>query len=497
MSSAPHDNRSIGARARTAAGWQLLSKGINMALQMATTIILARLLMPADFGILAMATMVTGLALIFQDLGLGQALVQRKAIRREHTSSAFWGTLVMALLLYAGVFLSAPLVADYFSEPRMVPVLKLIALIFLLSPFAVVPRALLQRELDFKTPFFAGLASSIAYGSVGITMALLGYGYWALVGGALASGLVATSALCILTRYLPPLVPSFRGIKDLYGFGVGITGIAIGHYIAEKIDYFAIGRRLDSNALGLYTHAYSFVTYPALLAGSIAPIFFPAFSKMQDDHPRMQNAYGRVTTLLAIIFFPALAIAIISAPELIPTVFGEQWRPAVVPAQIMVMIGMFKIVSTPASAVIKATAHVYGSAWRQFLYGALIGTGAWFAAPHGIVAVAVAVACANVVHYPQIGHLVWVAIDFGIADYGRVFRGPVIVTIATVSVAIACRYGSVVADHGAVVTLLLTIIPAALTALLLARVLPLREVECALDELRGFSRQCLGAVRFW
>ena len=127
----------------------MLSKGINMALQMATTIILARLLMPADFGILAMATMVTGLALIFQDLGLGQALVQRKAIRREHTSSAFWGTLVMALLLYAGVFLSAPLVADYFSEPRMVPVLKLIALIFLLSPFAVVPRALLQRELDF------------------------------------------------------------------------------------------------------------------------------------------------------------------------------------------------------------------------------------------------------------------------------------------------------------------------------------------------------------
>ncbi|MFO8081412.1 MAG: lipopolysaccharide biosynthesis protein [Armatimonadota bacterium] len=487
----------IGALVRTAAGWQLLTKGIRTALQMISTIVLARLLIPADFGIVAMAVMVTGLANIFRELGLGQALVQRKEISDHHTRSAFWGTLLMALVLYAGVFASAPHVGAYFNEPRMIPVLKLIALTFVLSPFAVVPRSLLQRELDFKTPFFAGLASSFSYGAVGITMAIMGYGYWALVGAALAGGLVNTVALCALTGYIPPIIPSFRGIGDLYGFGVGVTGIAVGHYIAEKIDYFVIGRRLDSDALGLYTHAYSFVTYPALIAGSVASVFFPAFSRMQDDKTRMQSAYGRVTTLLATVFWPMLAIATVAAPELIPTVFGEQWTPSVLPAQIMVVIGLFKITSTPAGGVIKATAYVYGSAWRQFFYGALIGIGAWYTAPHGIVAVALAVACANIVHYLLIGHLVWVAIDFGLTDYFRTFRGPVVTTVVSSAVGVACRFGSIAAGHGDVITLLLTILPAALVAYLLTRVLPFREVQSALAELDKFQQLGMRAVRFW
>ena len=485
----------IGARTRTAAGWQLLSRGINTTLKMATSIVLARLLMPDDFGIIAMATMVTGLGVVFRDLGLGQALVQRDVISDRHIRAAFWGTLTMAVLLYAAIYFSAPWVSSLFHEPRMIPVIRVIGFVFLLSPLAVVPRSLLQRGLDFRTQFFAGLASSLAYGAVGITMALLGYGYWALVWASLAGGAANTLSMCILTRYVPPAIPSFDGVHDLLDFGIGVTGVAIGHYIASQIDYFMIGRRLDADALGLYTRAYAFVTYPAVLAGTVSPVFFPAFSRMQNDHDRMRSAYGRLTALMSTVFFPLLAIAVISAPELIPTVFGEQWTPAVLPSQILIVIGLCKIAASGADAVIKAAGRVYAEAWIQMLYGVLIGVGAWFAAPHGIVAVAIAVACANVIHYTLIGHLVWSAIGFGIMDYGTAFRGPILTTLATATVGLLCRWAAISSDYTPLSTLLLTIGPAALVAYVLTVKLRLPEMKEAVAEINTFSRRGLSLVR--
>lgn len=492
-SSQPADN--IGARARTAAGWQFLSKGITTGLQVVTTVVLARLLMPEDFGIIAMAAMVTGLARVFEDLGLGQALVQRKELREEHTRAAFWGTLVMAVLIYTAISFGAPYVGAFFDEPRMIPVLMIIALTFVLSPFAVVPRSMLQRKLDFRTLFFASLASSVAYGAVGITMALMDYGYWALVGASLAGPAFNTVALCALTRYLPPIVPGFRGIADLYRFGVGMTGVGIGYYIATKIDYFIIGRQLDADALGLYSKAYSFITYPAMMAGMVSPVFFPAFSRMQDDHARMRSAYGRAVTLIASIFFPVLVIAIVAAPEFIPAVFGEQWTPSVVPAQILMLLGLAKITGSPTNAVIKATGRVFGAAWRQFLYGALIGIGTWFAAPRGINAVAVAVACVGAFHSILIRHLVWSAIGFGISDFAKAFRAPLVTLFGTGIVALLFRFLALSAGYNRPVTLVLTVLPAALIALLLTVYLPLPELREAVREIKAFSRRGIDSLR--
>jgi len=485
----------IGQRARTAAGWQFLSNGINTALQMVTSIVLARLLIPKDFGIVAMATMVTGLAGIFSDLGLGQALVQRREITGEHTRSAFWGTLVMGLLLCGLVVVAAPYAGAYFHEPRMVPVLRLISLTFVLSPFAMVPRSLLQRDLDFRTPFFAGLASSVAYGGAGITMALLGYGYWSLVGASLASGLVGTVAFCILTRYAPPLVPAFRGLADLCGFGVGVTGIGIGNYIATQVDYLAVGRRLNAEALGLYARAYVFVIYPATLAGTVVPVFLPAFSRLQHDPARMRSAYGRATTLIATVFFPVLVIAIVAAPEFIPTVFGEQWRGTVVPAQILVLAGICRIALAAADPVTKAAGRVYGQVWRQMLCGGLIGAGAWFAAPCGIAAVAIAVAGANLVNYVLISHLVWCAIGFGVTEHWTALRGPLLITLATSTVAVICRSVAIRMGMQPIWTLVVTIAPAVLAAYLMTLFLRLPETQDAVSEIVGFCRRGASLIR--
>ncbi len=407
----------IGQRARTAAGWQFLSTGLNTGLQMVTSIVLARLLMPKDFGIVAMATMVTGLAGVFSNLGLGQALVQRREVTDEHTRSAFWGTLVMGLLLCGLVILAAPWVGVYFHEPRMVPVLKLISLTFVLSPFAVVPRSLLQRDLDFRTPFFAGLASSVAYGGAGITMALLGYGYWSLVGASLVSGFVSTVALCLLTRYTPPLIPTFRGIADLYGFGVGVTGVGLLTYLASQVDYFAIGRRLNAAALGLYTRAFTLVTMPvSTLAGVLYPVLFPAFSNLQSDLPRLRSAYGRVVTSITLIGYPMLALLGVCAPELIPVVLGEQWSGAVVPTQIMALMGWVMLIGNPAGAAIKAVGKVYLEWWIQVARIVILAPAVWFATQWGIVGVAWAVLGVYLILLPLLLFFIRMCIGFGFRD---------------------------------------------------------------------------------
>ncbi|MGI5817782.1 MAG: lipopolysaccharide biosynthesis protein [Armatimonadota bacterium] len=476
----------IGGRARTAAGWQFLSKGINTGLQMVTSIVLARLLMPADFGIVALATMVTGLANVFRDLGLGQALVQRKEIGEEHTRSAFWGTLVMAGLLYGGVVLAAPYLGEYFDEPRMVPVLKIIALTFVFAPLAVVPRSLLQRELDFKTPFFAGLVSSVAYGVVGVVMALLGYSYWALVGASLAGALVNTVALCILTRYLPPLVPTFRGIADLFGFGTGATGVGLMNYIATRVDYFVIGRKLDSDDLGLYTRAYQVIVFPlTIVSGTLYPILFPAFAQMQDDMPRARNAYRRVLTIIAVLTWPLLAALLVTAPEFVPTVFGDQWDGTILPLQIMTVAGALKTITNPSGALAKAmgTRYVFSQLWRQAVYAALLGVGAWWGAEWGINGVAWAVVAVNLVVFGLGAHLVFLAARVGMGDYIVALRGPLLASLGTALPCLAARQIALAHNASALVTLVVSFAIAAVASYLLVRFNPFEEVRASYAEV--------------
>ena len=489
----------IGQRARTAAGWQFLSRGLSTGLQMITSIVLARVLMPKDFGIVAMAMIVTGCAGVFSNLGLGQALVQRREITDEHLRSAFWGTLVMGVLLCGVVVVIAPWVGAYFHEPRIVPVLRLTALTFVLSPFAVVPRSLLQRKLDFRTPLSAGLASSLACGAVGITMALLGYGYWSLVGARLVGELVSTVALCILTRYTPPLIPAVRGIRDLYSFGVGVTGSGLFNYLAGNADYFVVGRMLDAAALGLYTRAYTLIIMPiALVNASIAPVLFPAFSRLQDDPERLRKAYGRVLTVIALVGFPALALLGVSAPELIPAVIGDQWRGAIIPTQILVLGGILRTITNPVGALVRGVggAYVYGEAWRQAVYAGLLAIGAWLGSHWGIVGVAWAVLAVLVVYTFLFAHLAYVCAGFGAMHYLSTLRGPSIGALGAVLSAAAVRQVAIAFGCSPVLTATTTVAVGGGVALVVMLYLPFREMQDARSELRAqFARLSMGKRR--
>lgn len=430
----------IGARARTAVGWRALSQFSSQGISIVTGIILARLLMPSDFGIIGMAGIITGLAGVFQDLGFGQALVQRAELRPEHTRSAFWLTLLMGGLLYGALYLIAPWAAEYFHDERVAPVLRLTALSFLISPFGTVPRSLLQRELDFRKPFWAGLAGTITSGAVGITLALLGHSYWSLVWSMLASSVVGTVALCLVTRYTPPLVPTLRGARDLFSFGASLTLTNIANYIATRVDYIVIGRRLDASALGLYTRAYGLIDYFSGLASSLVnPILFPAFSAMQMDRDRVESAYLRSLTVLSLVGFPLLALLVVSAPELIPLVYGDQWRSAVLPTQVLGLMGACFVIGYPGDPLLKGLGHVHALLALIAERAVVVTLGAWLGGSFGIIGVAWGVSLATCLHTTVHLTVIWLQVSIGFTDHFRALYEPMIVGLGTMVTAQVVR----------------------------------------------------------
>lgn len=479
---------SLGSRARTAIGWKFLSQGMTYGVQIVTGIVLARLLMPKDFGVLGMATMVTGLVQIFQDLGMGQALVQRREVEQRHVAAAFWGTLVMGLLLCGLAALIAPYVGLFFKEPRMVPVLRMVALTFVISPFGTIPYAMLQRKMDFRTPFYSGIAGALAYAAVGVTMALQGYGYWSLVGGLLASTFASVVALCLITRHLPPLVPSFSGMSDLLSFGVGATGVGIFSYIAQQADYFVVGRRLDSAALGLYTRAFTLVHQPLGMVGNVlSPVLFPMFARLRDDHPRARAVLSETLNAVSLLFFPALGLCAVSAPELVPVVLGKQWLGAVAPIQVLAISGMLRVLINPSAMLAKGFGAVYSQVWRNAVYAGVLATAAYVGTFWGIVGVAWGVLFSTVVVWALNVHLLYRCSGYTLRSYVASMRGGTLCALAGAAAAAAVRNLAVGRGLPMGATLAVTLVGGLVAALLLGFLSPFPEVRRTIGHLRRFA----------
>lgn len=475
----------VGARARSAVSWQALSKISHYGIQGISTIILARLLMPEDFGIVSMALIVTGLAVMFRDLGFGQALVQRPKLRTRHVKSAFWITLTIGIFFYGLMYVIATHLGHYFHDMRMVPVLRLISITFLIGPFNVVPGALLQRDLEFKGLFFADLAADLAYAGTGISLAMTGYGYWSLVWAQLFLVAVRAIALCVIVRYFPPLIPSFSGVKDLIGFGGGVAILSFIYYIRTRIDYLWIGRRLVADDLGNYERAYRMSALPGqLIAGVVNTVLFSALSRIGRDMSRVREVYGRAITVVALLGLPAAAVMAISVPELIPAILGSHWQEAVAPTQVLCLAGAIMVLFSPTTALAKSMDHVYGLVWRHALILAILTPAAWFAAGHDIVAVSWVVVGSLLLYEILLTQLTKKIIGFGFGSLLRALRGPLSVSLALAGTGELTRlFLLTTAWNAPLMVGSATVFIGLTVGIVTAVVLPFAEMQDAKDEL--------------
>lgn len=379
---------------RTLSGllWMAWGKGAYAVLQLVVLAVLARLLAPAEFGVVTAALVVIGFTNIFSQLGVGPAIVQRPTLEPRHIDTAFTTTVLFGLALGGLTWLGAPLAARFFRIDAVAPVLRVLALLFPLTGIGVVAESLVKRDLRFR--WLAKLevtTYAIGYGAVGIALGAAGWGVWALVCGEIARSALRSGVL--LWDHPPRLRPTVNpgAFRELMYFGGGFTIARAANYLALQGDNLVVGRTLGPTALGLYGRAYSMMNAPAGIGAILDNVLFPAMAKVQHDPRRLARAYHRGVAMLGIVILPLSAILFVVSPEVVHVVLGPRWAGVVEPFRILALGMLFRTSYKMSDSLARSTGAVYRRAWRQIIYAGLVIGGAAVGQRWGIVGVATGV----------------------------------------------------------------------------------------------------------
>lgn len=324
-----HLTGNLKGRAMRGGVTTIVSQSIRFALQTASTILLARLLAPAEFGLVAMVSAVTGFIAMFKDAGLSMATIQREHITRAQVSNLFWINLALSFVLMIATIAIAPLISWFYSEPRLTLITTAIAFTFLLSGLTVQHQALLRRQMRFTDLAVIQVVVSIISVFSGVIAAIALRNYWALI-IASTSGVVANAAcVWLLVRWIPSLPTRGSGVKPMLAFGGNLTGFSTITYFARNADNLLIGWWWGPASLGVYTKAYSLFTLPlSQVNGPLSMIAVPLLSRLQGDSERYKRAYLTILHTLTRLLLPWIAFAIVCADWIIAITLGEQWQEA-------------------------------------------------------------------------------------------------------------------------------------------------------------------------
>ena len=388
--------RGLTQRAVGGMFWTFSGTGVQVGVQLLATMALGRLLTPAEFGLMAAATVVIGASQIVSQVGVGPAIIQRRELNPTHVRVAVTLSGTLGLMLGALVWFGAGRIAAFYRMPEVEPVLRAVAFLFPLDGLNTVAKALLTRELRFRLYIALDVAAYVlGYAAVGVLLAWLGYGVWALVCANLAQLGVRTVAMYLATRHsLRPSV-NLAAARDLLSFGFGHSMAQIGTLISQQGDNLVVGRWLGSTALGIYGRAYHLMVLPASAFGRIINrVLFPVMSQVQDERERLATAYERALAVVAFISLPLSVFLWVVAPEFIAVVLGPQWGAVVLPFRLFSISLLFRMSSKISDACTKAAGEVYVRALLQYVYAGLVVVGALVGQRWGVGGVAVAVSVA-------------------------------------------------------------------------------------------------------
>jgi PST family polysaccharide transporter len=303
-----------------------VSQGISIVIQLASTVILARLLSPNDYGVMAMVVAVTSFAGLFRDLGLSAAAIQKHTLTNAQQSNLFWMNVALGGILTIALALASPLVVWFYHKPEVLWVTVALSANFLIGSMATQSGALLVRQMRFGRQAAANIGGALAGLLVSVTLALKGFSYWSLVWGQLASGLTTTCLLFFLSPFRPGLPSRGTGLKEMLKFGAHLTAFDFVNYFHRNLDNILIGRYWGAGPLGLYSRAYSLLMFPITnLRGPINAVAFPAMSRLQNQPEAFRTYYLRVTSLLALISMPLTAFLFVESKPVVELLLGRQW----------------------------------------------------------------------------------------------------------------------------------------------------------------------------
>ena len=368
------------------------------ALTLATLAVLARLLTPAEFGLVAVAWIVLDLAARFQT-GIGHLLMQSGKLAPRDIDGAFTLALALGTVCAAAMWLLAPAIAALSDAGALAELLRLLALAPLIGSFSVVPAHLLRRELRQPTLLAADLSAYfIGYGCVAITLALKGWGAWAPITGELVRTTCHAGAVVVLHRGRFPPRLTLRGSVALAARATGYLLTQTSGFVLQSAAALAVWYTLGTAALGYYSRAERLAVLPMqAIHNTLFDVAFVATAQRQTRRQHLRWFYLQAAEGLALAALPASLLLAIAAPEVVALLLGEQWPASVSILQVLALAIPMQAWGTLNAATMRGLGGVYGETWRQAAYAGLLVAGAWVGTRHGLVGVAIGVVVAHLI----------------------------------------------------------------------------------------------------
>ncbi|MFC7521902.1 lipopolysaccharide biosynthesis protein [Xanthomonas populi] len=342
----PPPPRSLGSRAAGGAAVTMIGQSAKMVVQFGGIILLARLLTPYDYGLMAMVTAIVGAAEILRDFGLSAAAVQAKHVSREQRDNLFWINSGIGLSLSVVVYASSHLIANFYKEPALVMISQALAVTFLINGMTTQYRAHLSRGLRFGQVALSDVGSQVLGLVAAVAAALLGWGYWALVVQQVVQASVNFLIAASCSRWLPRGYQRAAPMRDFMSFGWNLMAAQLLGYASRNVGQVIIGWRTGPDALGLYNRAFQLLMMPLNQINAPATsVALPVLSQLQDDRERFNAFLLRGQTVMVHLIFALFAFSCAVAMPLIVLVLGEQWRDAVPLFQVLTLGGIFQTAS--------------------------------------------------------------------------------------------------------------------------------------------------------
>lgn len=344
-------------KAISSAKWTAISSIVTTALYLIQITVLARLLVPADFGLMAMVMIIIGFGQAYADMGISNAIIHRQDTTSDHLSSLYWVNIGAGFIVFILCLVVTPVIVQLFKEPRLSSLIPWASLVFLVIPLGQQFQILAQKELRFRRLAIIEISSQLLGVIIAILSAINGHGVYALIWGQLTNSLTKSLMLAITgwKKDAPRIHFKRKDLKGYLRFGIFQMGERSINYFNSYLDQLVLGILIGATGLGYYSFAHNLVIKPIRKINPVLTrVAFPVFAKIQNDNERLKRGYMTLRRLLSSVNFPILFGLSATAPVFIPVIFGEQWLPSIPILQILAFVAMFRSAGNPVGSLMLA-----------------------------------------------------------------------------------------------------------------------------------------------
>ncbi|MGL4876030.1 MAG: MOP flippase family protein [Clostridium sp.] len=321
--------------------WTFSDLIVNQGLQFVIQIVLARLLLPEEFGLIGMITIFIAVSNSIVDSGFSNALIREKEVSQTDYSTVFYFNLATSVILYLALYILSPSVGNFFGEPQLSKILRILAIVLVINSFGLIQRAMMTRNLEFKLQMIVNMVASIGSGIIAIVLAFMGFGIWSLVFRMIILQGIQAIMLCGLNRWWPSLIFSIESFKRLFGFGWKLLVSGLIDTIYNNLYYVIIGKVYSPTDLGYYTNAQKLRDVASnSVSVAVQKVTYPVLSKIQEEEEQLRVSYKKMIRAAVYVTFPFMFGLLVVAKPLITMLFGHNWIESIPYFQILCIAGM-------------------------------------------------------------------------------------------------------------------------------------------------------------